>query len=122
MDRHELVPISLKRRGLNRGTMKAYICNMNRYLYVPCATMPATLIIAALHLLQFLATIPTLFSQDMAMPNCTPVCGNISIPYPFGIGDEGCYGDEGFKLVCNMEQDPPMLYMNSAGYPVVHIS
>lgn len=85
-----------------------------------------TLAIAALH---FLTTIPTPVSsqdtlvspQDMAMPGCTSICHNITIPYPFGIGDEQCYRNEGFKLVCSTEQDPPVLYMNSAGYRVIKI-
>lgn len=81
-----------------------------------------TLAIAALHLLQLLATIPTLSSQDTeAIPGCTSRCHNISIPYPFGIGDERCYLHEGFKLACKTEEQPPVLYMNSAGYRVVSI-
>lgn len=81
-----------------------------------------TLAIAALHLLQFLATIPTLSSQDIgAIPGCTSKCHNISIPYPFGIGDERCYFHEGFKLACKTEEDPPGLYMNNAGYRVVGV-
>ncbi|CAD6261433.1 unnamed protein product [Miscanthus lutarioriparius] len=31
--------------------------------------------------------------------NCTRRCGNISIPYPFGI-ELGCYHDTGFNLTC----------------------
>lgn len=74
-----------------------------------------TLAVAALHLLQLLATIPTLSSQDIeAIPGCTSRCHNISIPYPFGIGDERCYLHEGFKLACKTEEQPPVLYMNRA--------
>ncbi|WVZ92298.1 hypothetical protein U9M48_038375 [Paspalum notatum var. saurae] len=86
-------------------------------LFSPYPTMH-TLAIAALHLLQFLATIPTLSSQGMTLPGCTSTCHNINISYPFGIGgDERCYHNDGFKLVC--EQDPPILRMNTAGYQVI---
>uniref|UniRef100_A0A0D9X9F6 Protein kinase domain-containing protein n=1 Tax=Leersia perrieri TaxID=77586 RepID=A0A0D9X9F6_9ORYZ len=73
--------------------------------------------IAALHLLQFLAVIPMLLSYQIALPGCTDKCGNTSIPYPFGIGDERCFR-EGFKLVCDTAYDPPKLFMNSPGYEV----
>jgi hypothetical protein len=33
-------------------------------------------------------------------PNCTTVCGGVSVPYPFGI-EAGCYLHESFKLTCN---------------------
>ncbi|CAL4999642.1 unnamed protein product [Urochloa decumbens] len=79
-----------------------------------------TFAIAALHFFQFLATILTLVSSQ-AIPGCTPTCNNITIHYPFGIGDERCYHNEGFKLVCSMDQDPPILYMNNPGYRVVKI-
>ncbi|PQP92224.1 wall-associated receptor kinase 2-like [Prunus yedoensis var. nudiflora] len=36
----------------------------------------------------------------MAKPNCTAKCGNIEIPYPFGIG-LGCYFGPRFEITCN---------------------
>ncbi|EOA38870.1 hypothetical protein CARUB_v10011235mg [Capsella rubella] len=35
----------------------------------------------------------------IALPNCRDHCGNISIPYPFGIG-KGCYKSKWFEIVC----------------------
>ncbi|KAF6164583.1 hypothetical protein GIB67_017244 [Kingdonia uniflora] len=33
-------------------------------------------------------------------PGCQPKCGNVTLMYPFGIGD-GCYLDKEFELTCN---------------------
>ncbi|XBJ20188.1 hypothetical protein VPH35_011049 [Triticum aestivum] len=35
----------------------------------------------------------------MGLPDCPDMCGNISIPFPFGIG-YGCFRD-GFEVLCN---------------------
>ena len=36
----------------------------------------------------------------MAKPNCESRCGNLEIPYPFGIGPD-CYMDKSFEIVCD---------------------
>ncbi|KAK9096286.1 hypothetical protein Sjap_021783 [Stephania japonica] len=56
---------------------------------------------------------------------CQDKCGNVSIPYPFGLGDDPiCYYEEArFKHVCNTTFDPPLLFIegdNSA--PIIDIS
>lgn len=42
-------------------------------------------------------------------PHCTDKCGNISIPYPFGV-EPGCFLD-GFQVNCNHSFDPPRLFL-----------
>uniref|UniRef100_A0ACD6AE16 Uncharacterized protein n=1 Tax=Avena sativa TaxID=4498 RepID=A0ACD6AE16_AVESA len=72
-------------------------------------------------LLQLLATMAVLVSANISSPNCSRRCGNISIPYPFGISN-GCHR-EGFKLDCNeAAYHPPKLFMDSSRVEVLEIS
>ncbi|KAF2301588.1 hypothetical protein GH714_027353 [Hevea brasiliensis] len=36
----------------------------------------------------------------IAKPGCTDHCGNIDIPYPFGMGEKDCYFNEWFEIEC----------------------
>ncbi|GKC85526.1 wall-associated receptor kinase 2-like protein [Tanacetum coccineum] len=50
--------------------------------------------------------------NNIAKPGCQTHCGNITVPYPFGIGkDTGCTLDGDFYLNCNTSFDPPKLYL-----------
>jgi hypothetical protein len=52
--------------------------------------------------------------------NCTTHCGNISIPYPFGV-EPGCYLGGGFNLSCNQSTDPPSLSLGDGTVDVLEI-
>uniref|UniRef100_A0ACD5ZS80 Uncharacterized protein n=1 Tax=Avena sativa TaxID=4498 RepID=A0ACD5ZS80_AVESA len=71
-------------------------------------------------LLHLLATVLLLVAANVALPNCTSRCGNISIPYPFGVSAE-CHR-EGFKLDCYEKYHPPKLFMSSSRVEVLEIS
>ncbi|KAL5722765.1 hypothetical protein ACHQM5_006241 [Ranunculus cassubicifolius] len=43
--------------------------------------------------------------------NCQRKCGEIDVPYPFGMGDdEKCYKDSNFNLTCNLDITPPLIH------------
>uniref|UniRef100_A0ACD6AJ13 Uncharacterized protein n=1 Tax=Avena sativa TaxID=4498 RepID=A0ACD6AJ13_AVESA len=46
--------------------------------------------------------------------NCSTLCGNVSVPYPFGIGPPSCYLP-GFNLTCDTSQHPPRLLLGADG-------
>ncbi|KAH7835112.1 hypothetical protein Vadar_022972 [Vaccinium darrowii] len=46
----------------------------------------------------------------ISKPGCQPKCGNVSVPYPFGIGSS-CSIDPRFNINCNTSSNPPKLYI-----------
>ena len=66
---------------------------------------------------------PSLIAEAQAMENpeiCPSACGNVSIPYPFGMR-EGCYCDESLKIHCN-SSNIPLLSINGTDLVVTDIS
>ncbi|KAL6144164.1 hypothetical protein ACLB2K_054859 [Fragaria x ananassa] len=64
-------------------------------------------------------------SWPIAKPNCKTHCGNISIPYPFGIGpNKDCYYDEWFEIECtnNSRGHKPFLRRTQPKLEVLNIS
>lgn len=72
------------------------------------------LLLILLHLLVAKATAAAQRQLPVARPRCRDRCGNITVPYPFGIG-AGCYRDEAganslrFELECDDGRSPPRL-------------
>lgn len=64
---------------------------------------------------------PTAAVAEVAvMPGCPARCGEVSVPYPFGISP-GCYWP-GFNLTCDTMHSPPKLLIGNGTLQVVDIS
>ncbi|TVU05025.1 hypothetical protein EJB05_48173, partial [Eragrostis curvula] len=55
---------------------------------------------------------PQPLQRPIALRGCPDKCGNISIPYPFGMAP-GCFLD-GFEVTCNNTFDPPRAFLASS--------
>ena len=63
-------------------------------------------------------------AQRVALPACRDRCGNITIPYPFGVG-AGCFRDDGrggFQLECNDSRSTPRLTVTGYGMRITGLS
>ncbi|CAL4998269.1 unnamed protein product [Urochloa decumbens] len=61
-------------------------------------------------------------AATIGLPNCTTRCGDVSVPYPFGLSP-GCYLP-GFNLTCDTSRrdENPRLLLGDDGLQVVNIS
>ncbi|KAJ6945432.1 hypothetical protein NC651_000470 [Populus alba x Populus x berolinensis] len=78
-----------------------------------------SLIFVLLFLVPEIATVSALI---MAKPNCKDTCGNISIPFPFGIGT-GCSMNHWFSVDCNKTtaDSPSRAFLSSIDMEVLEI-
>lgn len=62
------------------------------------------------------------FQAESEVRKCQTKCGDVDVPYPFGIGPPHCYRP-GFNLTCHYPSDkPPRLLLDSYGaFQVQHI-
>ncbi|XBI42661.1 hypothetical protein VPH35_107517 [Triticum aestivum] len=49
-------------------------------------------------------------AEEQQHLGCPDMCGNISIPFPFGMGKAGCFR-EGFQVLCNYSFVPPRAFL-----------
>nr|DAD42634.1 TPA_asm: hypothetical protein HUJ06_000864 [Nelumbo nucifera] len=51
----------------------------------------------------------------MAKPGCQEKCGNVTVPYPFGmVDDQNCYRYL-YEVTCNHSFNPPKLFLGTNG-------
>ena len=64
-------------------------------------------------IITLLVFIPHEAGASLSKPGCAEKCGNITIPYPFGM-EEGCYLNRNFEITCNISYNPPLPFLQKS--------
>ncbi|CAM0909086.1 unnamed protein product [Alopecurus aequalis] len=78
------------------------------------ATIPRLSAVAMLAIV-LLAVASEAAPPAQGKPGCETMCGNVSVPYPFGIGPARCSATAGFRLTCNHSTTPSRLILGDDG-------
>ncbi|XP_034211327.1 putative wall-associated receptor kinase-like 16 [Prunus dulcis] len=78
-----------------------------------------SLVMVGLVVILLLAT--PIATAAQALPGCQDHCGNLTIPYPFGIGP-GCYLQPEFNITCNQSTQPPTANLKTSNIKITNIS
>lgn len=66
--------------------------------------------------------IPSAFGMTVAKPNCMTECGDLTVPYPFGLGiGTNCSIGSGFDVYCDTAVDPPRPYIPGTNLEILDI-
>ncbi|CAA3016023.1 wall-associated receptor kinase 2-like [Olea europaea subsp. europaea] len=65
----------------------------------------------------------TLNNSIITMPGYPAMCGNLTVPYPFGIGlGSGCSNGSWFDINCDTYFTPPKAFIGTSNIEVINIS
>ncbi|GMN71223.1 hypothetical protein TIFTF001_051807, partial [Ficus carica] len=80
-----------------------------------------TAVTCMLGITQAISASGALLNVSIAKDNCDAQCGNVKIPFPFGIGSH-CSVDKWFEIFCNKSTTPHRPFLNHTGWEVLDIA
>ena len=80
-----------------------------------------TTVICMLGITQAISASGALLNVSIAKDNCVTQCGNVKIPFPFGIGSN-CSLDKWFEIFCDKSTTPYRPILNQTEWEVIDIA